>query len=136
MEPAGIGLVVRGAIIGVGLSILLLLIPIVHFIVGPFGPLIGGYVGGGVARATPGRALGIGVLMAFFMAAPTFLTALALDSLGVWASAQEILTWVAGILAVWAGLLGTVGAYFGGRASGSSGVIIIRGGRFGRRRLR
>ena len=61
---------VKGALIGFGLSILLLLIPIVHFIIGPLGPLIGGYVGGGVARATPAQALGIGLLMALFMAAP------------------------------------------------------------------
>ena len=117
---------VKGAVIGFGLSILLLLIPIVHFITGPLGPLIGGYVGGGVVRATPGQALGIGLLMALFTATPVILLVLALQSLAIWESAQGILASAAGILAVWAGVLGTVGAYFGGRSSASSGVIIIR----------
>ena len=135
MESTGMGPVARGAMIGFGLSILLLLIPIVHFITGPLGPLIGGYVGGGIARATPSQALGIGVLMAFFMAAPVLLIAIALQSLAIWESGQGILNAVAGILAIWAGLLGTVGAYFGGRSSGSGGVIIIRGRRYGGDRL-
>lgn len=126
---------VKGALIGFGFSILLLMIPIVHFITGPLGPLIGGYVGGGVVRATPSQAIGIGVLMAFFMAAPVLLIAIALQALAIWESGQGILNAVAGILAIWAGLLGTVGAYFGGRSSGSSGVIIIRSRRFGGDRL-
>lgn len=126
---------VKGALIGFGFSILLLMIPIVHFITGPLGPLIGGYVGGGVVRATPSQAIGIGVLMAFFMAAPVLLIAMALQALAIWESGQGMLNAVAGILAIWAGLLGTVGAYFGGRSSGSSGVIIIRSRRFGGDRL-
>ncbi len=117
---------VKGALIGFGLSILLLLIPIVHFITGPLGPLIGGYVGGGVARATSAQALGIGLLMALFMATPVILLVLVLQYLAIWESAQGVLTSASAILAVWAGLLGTVGAYFGGRASASSRVIIIR----------
>lgn len=126
---------VKGALIGFGFSILLLMIPIVHFITGPLGPLIGGYVGGGVVRATPSQAIGIGVLMAFFMAAPVLLIAMALQALAIWESGQGMLNAVAGILAIWAGLLGTVGAYFGGRSSGSSGVIIIRSRRYGGDRL-
>ena len=126
---------VKGALIGFGFSIIMLLIPIVHFITGPLGPLIGGYVGGGVVRATPSQALGIGVLMAFFMAAPVLLIAIALQSLAIWESGQGILNAVAGILAIWAGLLGTVGAYFGGRSSGGSSVIIIRSRRYGGDRL-
>ena len=117
---------VKGAFIGFGLSILLLLIPIVHFITGPLGPLIGGYVGGGVVRATPRQALGIGLLMAFFMATPVILLVLVLQYLAIWESAQGVLTSASAILAVWAGLLGTVGAYFGGRSSGGGRVIIIR----------
>ncbi len=124
---------VRGALIGFGLTILLLLIPIVHFIVGPLGPLIGGYVGGGAARATPPQAFGIGALMAFFTATPIILVALALQALQIWESAHDILATLAAVLAVWSGLLGTVGAYFGGRSStdrgGRGGVIIIQGGR-------
>ena len=126
METTGFGIVVKGAMIGFGLSILLLLIPIVHFITGPLGPLIGGYVGGGVARAAPPQALGIGLLMAVFMATPVILLVLALQSLAIWVGAQGILTSAAGILAFWAGILGTVGAFFGGRASSNSRVIIIR----------
>ena len=128
MESTGMGPVARGAMIGFGLSILLLLIPIVHFITGPLGPLIGGYVGGGATRAAPHQALGIGILMGIFMATPVFLVALALQSLQIWESAQGVLISAAGLLGLWAGLFGTVGAYFGGRAGGSGRVIIVRRG--------
>ena len=126
MESTGFGLIFKGAMIGFGLSILLLLIPIVHFITGPLGPLIGGYVGGGATRAAPHQALGIGILMGIFMATPVILVALALQSLEIWESAQGILMSAAGLLGVWAGVFGMVGAYFGGRARGNSRVIIIR----------
>ncbi len=109
---------------GFGISILLLLIPIVHFIAGPIGPFIGGFVGGGAARATPPTALGIGLLMGLFMASPILLLILILQALDAWESGQNILAYVALYVAIWAGALGTLGAFFGGRSSGR--VIVIR----------
>ena len=109
---------------GFGISILLLLIPIVHFIAGPIGPFIGGFVGGGAARANPPTDLGIGLLMGLFMASPILLLILILQALDAWESGQNILAYVALYVAIWACALGTLGAFFGGRSSGR--VIVIR----------
>ena len=109
---------------GFGISILLLMIPIVHFITGPIGPFIGGFIGGGAARATPLKALGIGLLMGLFMASPILFLILILQSLETWDSGRNILTYVALYVAIWSSSLGSLGAFFGGRSSGR--VILIR----------
>ncbi|MCZ6867513.1 MAG: hypothetical protein O7E55_09315 [Chloroflexi bacterium] len=119
----------KGALIGFGISILLLMIPIVHFVAGPIGPFIGGFVGGGVARATPGRAVGIGLLMGLFMAGPAILLALLAQTLSLSDKAQDIFTYVAIGIVFWAGLLGTLGALVGGRSHGR--VVVVRRRRWG-----
>ena len=52
------------ALIGCGVAVLCLIIPLVHFVTGPLSPLIGGWVAGSSAKATPLRAVWIGTLMA------------------------------------------------------------------------
>ena len=118
--PGGrVEIMLKGALIGFGISILLLMIPIVHFIAGPIGPFIGGMVGGGVARANAAQAVGIGALMGLFMAVPAIVLAVIsqayADSLPDWA--ERLFTFVAIGLVFWAGILGTAGALFGGRAN-------------------
>ena len=51
------------AFIGICISIGLLLIPIVHFISGPLGPAIGGFIAGSKAKVTPGESILIGIIM-------------------------------------------------------------------------
>ena len=118
----------KGALIGFGISMLLLMIPIVHFIVGPIGPFIGGMVGGGVARANAAQAVGIGALMGLFMAGPAIVLAVIsqvyADSLPDWA--ERLFIFVAIGLVFWAGILGTAGALFGGRAHGRVLVRRVR----------
>ena len=111
----------KGALVGVGVALLMLMPPIVHFVTGPLGPLVGGFFGGSRAKATFPVAIGVGLLMALFMAAPVgglvalgtvfdipFLPRSVLDVLGV----------VAVVVVVYTGLMGTVGAVIGGRVAG------------------
>jgi hypothetical protein len=110
----------KGALVGFGVALLMLLPPIVHFVTGPLGPLVGGFFGGSRAKATLPVAVGVGLLMALFMAAPIgglvalgtafeipFLPRSMLDVLGV----------VGVVVVVYTGVMGTVGAVIGGRAA-------------------
>jgi hypothetical protein len=110
----------KGALVGFGVALLMLLPPIVHFFTGPLGPLVGGFFGGSRVKATLPTAIGVGLLMALFMAAPVgglvvlgsafdipFLPRSVLDALGV----------VGVVVVVYTGLMGTVGAVIGGRAA-------------------
>lgn len=107
----------KGAIIGFGVSIILLMIPIVHFIVGPIGPFIGGMIGGGVARANAAQAVGIGALMGLLMGGPAIalvvISQAFADSMPDWL--EHLLIFLAIGIVFWAGLLGAAGAFFGGR---------------------
>ncbi len=102
------------------MALLMLLPPIVHFVTGPLGPLVGGFFGGSRAKAAFPVAAGVGVLMALFMAAPVgglvalgtafeipFLPRSMLDALGV----------IGIVVVVYTGVMGTVGAVVGGRAA-------------------
>ena len=55
--------IVKAAFIGFGVSVGLLLIPLVHFVSGPAGPFIGGFMGGSSIKARPAQAIGVGILM-------------------------------------------------------------------------
>ena len=110
----------KGALVGFSVALLMLLPPIVHFVTGPLGPLVGGFFGGSRAKATRPVAVGVGLLMALFMAAPIgglvalgtafeipFLPSSMLDVLGV----------VGVVVVVYTGVMGTVGAVIGGRVA-------------------
>lgn len=113
----------KGALVGFGVALLMLTPPIVHFVTGPLGPLVGGFFGGSRAKATLPKAAGVGLLMALFMVAPVgglvalgtvfdipFLPQSVLDALGV----------VAVVIVVYTGMMGTVGAVIGGRVAGKA----------------
>ena len=106
----------KGALIGIGITLVGMLPPILHFVTGPLGPFIGGFVGGSSVQATPEKALGIGTLMGLFGILPAlvFLATLtlvfdfmSLDNIGV-----PLILGV-GFMA-WVGTLGTFGALLGG----------------------
>ena len=54
------------AFIGFCITVGLLLIPIIHFVSGPLGPAIGGFIAGSKAKVTPGESLLVGTLMGIF----------------------------------------------------------------------
>ena len=110
----------KGALVGSGIAIVGLLIPIAHFVTGPFGPAIGGYIGGqSLEDPSETKALGLGLLMGFIMAAIGFIP------IGVLVTLSIIDTvWLAAPLGigVYVTGLGMVGAFFGTRSSRRSGV--------------
>ena len=95
---------------------LMLLPPILHFLTGPLGPLVGGFFGGSRAAASLRQAAGIGILMALFMAAPiaglvafgTVVTSFIPQAVG------DALVLVGVIIVVYTGAMGTIGAALGG----------------------
>ena len=54
---------VKAAVMAVGISIVCLLPPIVHFVTGPLGPAIGGYFAGNRMRLTGGQAALVGLIL-------------------------------------------------------------------------
>ena len=118
----------RGAFIGFGISTLLLMIPIVHLIVGPISPFIGGLVGGTTARATPAKAVGIGLLMGLFMAVPVIVViAIGKAYPDLFPGrVEKVLPFIALGLIVWTGLLGSLGTLVGGRRSHRTTVWRMR----------
>lgn len=99
---------VRAALIGVGVALIALIIPVVHVITGPLGPLVGGFIAGqSLDPPDEMRAIGVGALMGVFMG----LIALPF-ALGTWLIFDvptTVLTIPAAVLA-YAALLGSVGA--------------------------
>ena len=106
----------RGALVGFSLALLMLLPPILHFLTGPLGPLVGGFFGGSRSAASLQQAVGIGILMALFMAAPiaglvafgTLVTSLLPPAVG------DALALVGVIIVVYTGAMGAIGAALGG----------------------
>ena len=101
----------RAALIGTGIALIGLIIPVVHFITGPLGPLIGGFLAGqSLPAPDEGKAIGIGILMGAFMG----LIALPF-ALGVYVLADVpfIIAYIPAFVMLYVALLGTVGALVG-----------------------
>lgn len=110
---------VKGALIGIGIAVLSVLPPMIHFVTGPVGPLIGGFVAGSKVAATPRKAVGIGVLMGCFSVAPITVGLTVLRFLFDMFSDSGVRTvlFIAVVVVVWMGILGTCGALLGGYVS-------------------
>ena len=112
----------KHALLGFGISLVCILPPVVHFVTGPLGPLIGGWFAGSKHRAEPDQAIGIGVLMGLFMAFPVG-AVLAVDSLAPslnrWIE-SDVLTVVGIVMLGYTAVLGSVGAMIGGWMVGRS----------------
>lgn len=72
---------IRHSLYGFAVSLICLLIPILHLVTGPLGPLIGGFVAGTRHASTPSQAVGIGLLMGLLMILP-IAGALAISNFG------------------------------------------------------
>ena len=108
---------------GFGVSVLCLLIPLVHFVSGPLAPLIGGWFAGNSAKAEPGQAAGIGLLMGVLMAIPAVAAPRVVEALAPylmsWADDSMLLAIGVG-LPLYTALLGVAGAVIGGRMAAKS----------------
>ncbi len=101
----------RAALIGAGIALIGLIIPVVHFITGPLGPIIGGFLAGqSLDKPDEGKAIGVGVLMGAFMG----LIALPF-ALGVYVLADVpiIVAYIPAFVMLYVALLGSVGALIG-----------------------
>ena len=108
----------KHALLGFVISLACLLPPIVHFVTGPLGPLIGGWFAGSKHRADPGQAIGIGVLMGLFMVLPL---AAMLAFYNLLLSLENDLLLIIGIVMLgYTTVLGSLGAMIGGWMVGRS----------------
>ena len=106
----------KGALIGCGVALLMLLPPIIHFVSGPLGPLVGGFFGGSRARASLVGAVGVGFCMSLFMAAPIagLVVLGSVTDLPLPQNIRNVLVYAGIIVVVYTGFMGTVGAAIGG----------------------
>lgn len=98
----------RAALIGVGIALIGLIIPVVHVITGPLGPLAGGFIAGqSLDPPDEMRAMGVGALMGVFMG----LLALPF-ALGTWLifDVPTVVLAIPAAVLAYAALLGSVGA--------------------------
>ena len=103
----------KGALVAFGIMLVSIPIPIVHFIAVPLSPFIGGFVGGGIARADEERIIWFGLLVAGLMAIPAVATGLALafaDSGSVLGANRTLLIVFAAAIVPYAWFGVTVGA--------------------------
>ena len=113
------------ALIGSGVAVLCLIIPLVHFVTGPLAPLIGGCVAGYLAMAHTPKAIRIGALMGAILAAPILILPTVLGMLMPWLELPRvtegglILFMFAGFLAI-SVVLAMAGAAVGGNMARKS----------------
>ena len=114
-------------LMGFAISVGCLLPPILHFITGPLGPFIGGFAGGMKARANGKGAIAIGLTMGICLS--LFLLLIGSLLLSFQVSLPEAMNKMLGgdslasvsLLPIvlipfsFASILGTIGAYFGGK---------------------
>ena len=102
----------NGVLAAFGIIVISLVIPIVHFVATPVGPFIGGFIGGGMAKADEGKVIVFGLIVAGLMLIPAAaLIAVALFMEGDLFGLPEWLIWGVAITIVpytWFGV--TVGA--------------------------
>ena len=107
----------KGGLIGFVVSLVCLSIPVLHFVLGPIGPFIGGFFGGSATKAGAGTALGIGFVMGLFLIAPLVVVVVLRNQI---ADAMPgpispfLLIIVAAVFPIYTMSLGTLGAAIGG----------------------
>ena len=104
----------KGALIGFGITLGLAAIPLVHFVTIWPAPFVGGFIGGSKAEADTAQALGIGLLMAAFMAVPLVGIIWSVNLFFHLFSGAGLVTAMVGVLTAYVALLGTLGALVGG----------------------
>lgn len=112
---------IRGALIGTGIALLCFLPPLLHFLLGPFAPLIGGFIGGSNAvKRTPGPLvpLGVGLLIGAFLAVISAIVGIPIvvimrSVIDQPSASIFLLTAIPLIAMLWGSLLGIAGAYLG-----------------------
>ena len=110
---------IKAVLIAVGITIGLLLPPIIHFISGPIGPFVGGYVGVASWKNQPRTALtaglifGLAVFLIFGIVAATVLVILGLATSAISGGTGALIIGLSIGATIYIGALSTVGATVG-----------------------
>lgn len=110
---------IKGVLIGFGIMIILVPIPIVHIVGIPFGPFIAGYYGISAAtdsQASPGRkALQFGLWTGFLMLVTFAITIAIVDAIFEPGGALRVILWgaVVGFAPFYYGSMAGLGAWYG-----------------------
>ena len=86
----------KGVLVAFGIMLAAIPIPIVHFILIPLGPFIGGFFGGGIAKADKEKIIVFGAIVAGLMALPVLFAFLIWMIFGV----QEIMGFQSSIVII------------------------------------
>lgn len=110
MRPTSI---VIGALIAFAVSVVCLIPPGIHFVSGPIGPLIGGYVAGNRLRLGEDESMVVGLAMGVALGGTIF-AVLQFLSIGPDLAWQASLP-LSVVAALYVGVLGGLGAWFAGK---------------------
>ena len=108
---------IRAALFGAGITLVLIVIPIVHFLTVWFASFIGGFVAGSRVAADDGGALVIGGLMAALLVLPILGILLGASALLGFDISLLALMLIGLLLTLYVGGLGVLGAAVGGAAA-------------------
>ncbi len=104
----------KAIVMAVGISVLCLLPPIVHFVTGPLGPAIGGYLAGSRMKLNGGQAALLGLIIGVTIGV---VAPIAFVKIGGLDLSTFALYFFGGFAGIYAMLLSGVAAYFGGNSA-------------------
>lgn len=110
----------KAILIAFGITVGCAVIPILHFVTIWPGPFIGGYIGGSKIAASTGQALKLGCFMSLLMIGPLYLVLFGIHKWGnnLFGDGGALILLIgAGVLGLYVGFLGALGAMVGGNAA-------------------
>ena len=105
----------KGLLVGFAITFGLSIVPIIHFITIWPAPFIGGFVAGARAEANVGKAFGLGAALGLLMAAPAIGIVWTINLFFSFVDGAGLILGVAGVIAAYIALLGSLGAMIGGQ---------------------
>ncbi len=112
--------VLKATLMAVGIAILCLLPPIVHFVTGPLGPAIGGYLAGSRMRLSGGQAAFVGIVIGV---AVGIVAPIAFVKIGGLDLSTSVLFFFGGFAGLYGMVLAGAAAYFGGNGARDDDMI-------------
>lgn len=111
----------KGVMVGFGIMVASLVIPIVHYVAVPLSPFIAGFIGGGIAKIDENGIVKFGAAMAGLMFIPALVMLVVKFVIGV----DEILT-IPIMLGVWVTIALIPYTWFGATVGALGGYLIRR----------
>ncbi len=111
----------KGVLVGFGIMVASLIIPIVHYVAVPLSPFIAGFIGSGIAKIDEGGIIKFGGLMALLMLVPAVVILIVKFAAGI----DEIIG-IPIMLGVWVSLALIPYTWFGATVGALGGYMIRR----------